>query len=122
MAELNIPNVNKKSNKFIFKNKFPLRRKSIRRLFTESSFMFILSLLLIYIIYLIPNKNLLLQNIPKTLIELLGLIIDLGSVLYQILSVIFILITLVIALILFLGSFNRLIRIFNRKTRKLNLK
>jgi len=38
MADLNIPNLNIKSDKYIFKKKLNLRRKSKRRLFTESSF------------------------------------------------------------------------------------
>ena len=67
MADLKIPNLNVNSNKYIFKKKLSLRRKSKRRLFGESAFMLILSLLLVYINYLIPNKNLLLQNLPTTL-------------------------------------------------------
>ena len=46
MADLNIPNLNIKSDKYIFKKKLNLRRKSKRRLFTESLFLFILSVLL----------------------------------------------------------------------------
>ena len=57
MADLNIPNLNIKSDKYIFKKKLNLRRKSKRRLFTESFFLFILSVLLVYINYLIPTKN-----------------------------------------------------------------
>ena len=67
MADLNIPNLNIKPDKYIFKKKLNLRRKSKRRLFTESFFLFILSVLLVYINYLIPNKNLLLQNLPSTI-------------------------------------------------------
>jgi len=66
MADLNIPNLNFKSDKYIFKKKLNLRRKSKRRLFTESLFLFILSVLLVYLNYLIPNKKLLLQNLPTT--------------------------------------------------------
>jgi len=66
MADLNIPNLNIKSDKYIFKIKLNLRRISKRRLFSESFFLFILSVLLVYIYYLIPNKNLLLQNLPST--------------------------------------------------------
>jgi len=47
MADLNIPNLNIKTDKYIFKKKLNLRRKSKRRLFTESFFLFILSVLLI---------------------------------------------------------------------------
>ena len=56
MADLNIPNLNIKPDKYIFKKKLNLRRKSKRRLFTESFFLFVLSVLLVYINYLIPNK------------------------------------------------------------------
>ena len=67
MADLNIPNLNMKSDKYIFKKKLSLRRKSKSRLFTEASLLFILSLLLVYLNYLIPNKYLLLQNLPTSL-------------------------------------------------------
>ena len=120
MADLNIPNLNIKSDKYIFKKKIPLRRKSIRRLFTESAFMFILSLLLIYIIYLIPNKIFILQNLPTTLNKSFGLIIALGSEIYQVLLVIFIFSTLVISLILFLGSLYRFLKIFSRNKKKIS--
>ena len=49
MADLNIPNLNIKPDKYIFKKKLNLRRKSKRRLFTESFFWFICSALLGYI-------------------------------------------------------------------------
>ena len=79
MADLNIPNLNFKSDKYIFKKKLTLRRKSKRRLFTEALILFILSVSLIYINYLIPNKNLLLQNLPSTFNKSFLLLIDLFS-------------------------------------------
>ena len=122
MADLNIPNLNKNSGKYIFKKKIPLRRKSIKRLFTESAFMFILSFLLIYIIYLIPNKSFLLQNLPNNVSKLFELIIALGLGLYEILLIIFIFLILVISLFLFIGSLYRLFRIINRNTKKISYK
>jgi hypothetical protein len=119
MADLNIPNMNNKSDKYIFKNKLNLRRKSKRRLFTEAFFMFLLSVLLVYINYLIPNKNLLLQNIPTTINRSLLLIIDLFSYIFEIFLVIFIFVSSFTALILLLGSFNRLFRIYMRKSKKI---
>ena len=119
MADLNIPNLNMKSDKYIFKKKLSLRRKSKRRLFTESSFMFILSLLLVYINYLIPNKNLLLQNLPSTFNKSFILIIDLFSNLYEIFLVVFILISSFTALILMIGSFYRLFRVSKRKSKQI---
>jgi len=122
MADLNIPNLNIKSDKYIFKKKLNLRRKSKRRLFTESFFLFILSLFLVYINYLIPNKYLLLQNIPSTFNKSFLLLIDLFSYLYEIFLVIFIFASSLTALILMIGSFYRLFRVYKRKSKKIIFK
>ena len=119
MADLNIPNLNIKSDKYIFKKKLNLRRKSKRRLFTESFFLFILSVLLVYINYLIPNKNLLLQNLPATVNKSFLLVIDLFSNLYEIFLVIFIFASSFTALILIIGSFYRLFRISKKKSKQI---
>ena len=122
MADLNIPNLNIKSDKYIFKKKLKLRRKSKRRLFIESFFLFILSVLLVYIIYLIPNKNLLLQNLPSTFNKSFLLLIELFSYLYEIFLVIFIFASSFTALILMVGSFYRLFRISKRKSKQISYK
>ena len=119
MADLNIPNLNIKSDKYIFKKKFNLRRKSKRRLFTESLFLFISSVLLVYINYLIPNKNMLLQKLPSTLNKCFLLLTDLFSYLYEIFLVIFIFVSSFTALILMIGSIYRLFRVTNRKSKKI---
>ena len=119
MADLNIPNLNIKSDKYIFKKKLNLRRKSRRRLITESFFLFILSVLLVYINFLIPNKNLLLQNLPSTFNKSFLLLIDLFSYLYEIFLVIFIFFSSFTALILIIGSFYRLFRISKRKSKQI---
>ena len=119
MADLKIPNVNMNSNKYIFKKKLSLRRKSKRRLFTEAAFLFILSLLLVYLNYLIPNKYLLLQNLPISLNKSFILMLDLFSNLYEICLVIFIFVSSFISLILMIGSFYRLFRIVKRKSKQI---
>ena len=119
MADLNIPNLNIKSDKYIFKKKLNLRRKSKRRLFTESFFLFILSVLLVYINYLIPNKSLLLQNLPSSINKSFLLLIDLFSYLYEIFLVIFIFFSSFTALILMIGSFYRLFRVSKRKSKQI---
>ena len=119
MADLNIPNLNINSDKYIFKKKLNLRRKSKKRLFTEAFFLFISSFLLVYINYLIPNKNLLLENLPTTINKSFLLLIDLFSYLFEIFLVIFIFASLFTALILIIGSFYRLIRISKRKSKKI---
>ena len=122
MADLNIPNLNIKSEKYIFKKKLNLRRKSKRRLFTESFILFILSVLLVYINYLIPNKNLLLQNLPSTFNKSFLLLIDLFSYIYEIFLLIFIFVSSFTALILMIGSFYRLFRISKRKSKQISYK
>ena len=122
MADLNIPNLNIKPDKYIFKKKLSLRRKSKKRLFIEAAFMFASSIFLIYINYLIPNKILLLQNIPTKLNRTYLLVIDLFSSLFEILFVVFVLFSYLTALILCIGSFNRIVRITNRKTKMINYK
>ena len=119
MVDLNIPNLNNKSDKYIFKKKLNLRRKSKRRLFTESFILFILSVLLVYINYLIPNKKLLLQNLPTTFNKSFLLLIDLFSYLYEIFLVIFIFASSFTALILIIGSFYRLFRVSKRKSKQI---
>ena len=120
MADLNITNLNMKSDKYIFKKKLSLRRKSKRRLLIESAVMFIIGLFLIYINYLIPNKNLLLQNLPNTINKTFLLIIELFSNIYEISLVIFLFISAFVTLILLIGSFYRLIRVIRRKTKLVN--
>ena len=122
MADLNIPNLNIKTDKYIFKKKLNLRRKSKRRLFTESFFLFILSVLLFYINYLIPNKNLLLKNLPSTFNKSFLLLIDLFSYLYEIFLVIFIFVSSLVALFFMIGSLYRLFRISKRKSKKIMYK
>ena len=119
MPDLNIPKLNINSNKYIFKNKLNLRRKSRRRLFTESFFFFILSAFLIYINYLIPDKNLLLRNLPTTFNKSFLITIDLFSYLWEIFLVIFIFVSSFAALILMIGSFYRLFKVFKKKSKQI---
>ena len=119
MAELNIPNLNIKTDKYIFKKKLNLRRKSKKRLFTESFFLFIFSFLLVYINYLIPNKNLLLQNIPNAVNKSFSLLIELFAYLYEILLVIYIFFSSFTALILMIGCLYRLFKISKRKSKQI---
>ena len=117
MADLNIPNLNIKPDKYIFKKKLNLRRKSKIRLLTESFLLLIFSVLLFYINYLIPNKNLLLQNIPSNLNKSFLLIIDLISYVYDIFLVIFMFVSSFTAVILIIGALFRLFRVSKRKSK-----
>ena len=120
MTDLNIPNLNINSEKYIFKKKLNLRRKSNKRLLTESALMFILCLLLLYINYLIPNKSLLLQKLPAAFDKSFVLVRDLLLNLYDILLVIFIFTSSLTVFILLVGCFYRLLRVSKRKSKKIN--
>ena len=122
MADLKIPNLNIKSDKYIFKKKLNLRRKSKKRLFTESFFLFIFSVVLVYINYLIPNKKLLLQNLPTTINKSFLLFIDFFSYLYEIFLVIFIFVSSFTALIFMVGSFYRLFKVSKKKSKQISYK
>ena len=119
MAELNIPNLNMRSDKYIFKKKLSLRRKSKKRLLTESAFLFISSLLLVYINYLIPNKNLLLKGLPATFNKSFLSLIDLFLNLYDIILLFFIIVSSFTSLILIIGSIYRLMRVFKRRSKQI---
>ena len=119
MAELNIPNLNMRSDKYIFKKKLSLRRKSKKRLLTESAFLFVFSLLLVYINYLIPNKNMLLKNLPATFNKTFLSIVDLFLNLYGIFLVIFIIVSSFTALILMIGSIYRLMKVLKRRSKQI---
>jgi len=110
------------TDKYIFKKKLNLKRKSKRRLFTESGFLFVLSLLLVYVNYLIPNKNLLFKNLPATLNNSLVLIIDLFSNFYELFLVVYFCVSYIMALILMISSFYRLFKIFKRKSKQISYK
>jgi len=107
------------SDKYIFKKKLNLKRKSKRRLFIESAFLLILSLLLVFVNYLIPNKILLLKNVPATLNNSFMLIIDLLSNLYELFLVVYIFGSYILALILIVGSIYRIFKIFRRKSKQI---
>ena len=118
MADLNIPNLKMNPDKYIFKKKLNFRRKSKKRLFIESTFMFFFSLLLVYMTYLIPDKKSLLINLPNNFNTSFKLINDLFLNFIDIFLVIFIILSLFTALILLIGSFFRVIKLYNSKTRK----
>ena len=122
MADLKIPNLNKNSEKFLFKKKLSLRRKSKRKLLRESFFMFSLSILLFYFNYIIPNKLKTFQNLFKNFGELINNISDSFIYTFEICLALFIIISLIFSLILMVGAFSRIIKILKRKSRQIILK
>ena len=122
MADLKIPNLNKKSDKYFFKKRLSLRRKSKSKLIKESFIMFFFSALIIYLNYLIPNKTTIFKNLLNSFSELIANFLESILYLYEICLAIFIILSLVFALILIIGSFSRLLKVVKRKTSRLKFK
>ena len=122
MADLKIPKLKKNSEKFFFKKKLTLRRKSKSRLIKESFIMICVSVLIDYINYLIPNKILIFKNFVNNFSYLLSYVSNSMYYIYQIFLFIFIVFSVIMVLILILGSFYRILKIFKRKTRKIQFK
>ena len=122
MADLKIPNLNKKSDKYLFKKKLTLRRKSKKNLIRESLLMFLLGILIIYLNYLVPNKINLFKNITFTFGKTLNLLTQLLPLLLEISIVFIIFVSLTFSIILFMGSFYRVIKVIKRKTKKISYK
>ena len=122
MADLKIPNLNKNSDKYFFKKKLSLRRKSKSKLINESFIMIFFSVLIIYLIYLIPNKISIFKNLLINFSKLFANVLDSISYIYEICLSIFIIFSLIFALILIIGSFSRILKVVKRKSSRLNLK
>ena len=122
MADLKILNLNKRSDKFFSNKKLKLRRKSKRVIIKESVFMFSFATLIIYLNYLIPNKNSIFDNFFINLNKLIIPILDLLTYLYKICLAIFIVTSLIFALILILGGLSRLLKISRIKSKPVSFK
>ena len=122
MADLKIPNLNKNSDKYFFKKKLSLRRKSKSKLINESFIMIFFSALIIYLNYLNPNKITIFNNLLFNLRKLFANFLDSIFYFYEICLSIFIILSLIFALILIIGSFSRISKIVKRKTSRLNFK
>ncbi len=122
MADLKIPNLNKNSDKYFFKKKLSLRRKSKSKLINESLIMIFFSALIFYLIYLIPNKISIFKNLLINFSKLFANVLDSISYIYEICLFIFIIFSLIFALILIIGSFSRILKVVKRKTNRLTLK
>ena len=122
MTDLKIPNLNKNSDKYLFKKKLSLRRKSKSKLLKESFIMLLLSIIIIYLNYLIPNKLSIFNNFLKNFSMLLNNILDSLSYVYEISLGIFIIISTILITILILGSASRMFKVIKRKTKGIKFK
>ncbi len=122
MADLKIPNLNNNSDKFLFKKKFNLRRKSKRMLMKESFLMSFLSIFLIYLFYIIPNKLSIFDNFLNNLSELIANVSESITYLYEIILALFIVFSLIIAFLLIMGVISRLIKVIKRRSREISFR
>ena len=122
MTDLKVPNLNKNSDKYLFKKKLSLRRKSKSRLLRESFLMLLLSNLILVINYSIPRKKIIFDNIYINFSGLLNELYDAVNYLYQLFLAIFIVVSLIFAIILILGSISRFTKIIRRKSKKISFK
>ena len=120
MADLKIPNLNNNSDKFLFKKKFNLRRKSKGILMKESFLMSSLSIFLIYLFYIIPNKLSIFDNFLNNLSELKANFSESITYLYEIILAIFIVFSLIIAFLLIMGVISRLIKVIKRRSKEIS--
>jgi len=122
MTDLKVPNLNKNSDKYLFKKKLSLRRKSKSKLLRESFLMLLLSNLILVINYSIPRKKIIFDNIYINLSGLFNELYDAVNYFYQLVLAIFIVISLVFAIILIIGSVSRLTKIIRRKSKRISFK
>ena len=119
MSDLKIPNLNKKSDKYLFKKKLSLRRKSKGKLIKETFLMLALSTLLIYLNYLIPEKKIIFNNFLNNLVKSYETFWILISYIYEIFLIMFIIISFSCIAILLIGAFLRIFKILKRKSKKI---
>ena len=122
MADLKIPNLNKNSDKYFFKKKLSLRRKSKSKLINESFIMIFFSALIIYLIYLIPNKISIFKNLLINFSKFFANILDSITYFYDICLAIFMVVGSIFVFILIIGVFSRFTKIARRKTSKISFK
>ena len=122
MSDLKIPNLNKNSDRFFFKKKLSLRRKSKGKLIKEAFVMLSFSIFIFYINYIIPNKIIIFDNFINNFGKLIANILDSLSYSYEICLAIFIVFSLIFSLILMLGAFTRIMKIVKRKSRQIRFK
>ncbi len=118
MSEIKIPNLNNRSRQYLFKNKLTIRRKSKRKLLSESLLMFLSAFILFFLYYLIPQKKILIYSFVDNFYNIYINFLNFFKYFYQIILVFIIISTAVASLILFVGGFYRIYKVIRRKSKK----
>ena len=114
-----MPNINRKSRQYLFKNKLDRRGKSRRELIKESFFMMIVGLFLLLINFLIPQKIELFNSFKNNVIQTLNNLLEIFTYSLEILIVLLICFTFIISLFLIAGSINRIVKLLLPRSRKI---
>ena len=117
-----MPNINRKSRQYLFKNKLDRRGKSRRELIKESFFMMIFGLFLLLINYLIPQKIELFNSFKNNVLDTISSFLEILSYSLEILFVLLICFTLLISIFLIVGSINRIVKLLFSRSRKIRLR
>jgi len=118
MPELKIPNLNNRSRQYLFKNKLTIKRKSKKKLLSESLLMFISSFILIFLNYLIPQKKILVYSFTDNIYQIYINFLNFFQYFFQILLVLIIIFTSLLSIVLLIGAVYRIYKILRRKTIK----
>ena len=84
--------------------------------------MLLLSVSLIFLFYIIPNKLSVFNNFQNNIIKFLATIFESISYLYEIFIVLFIILLVILTLFLLLGFISRVMKILKRKSRQITIK
>ena len=117
-----MPNINRKSRQYLFKNKLDRRGKTRRELIKESFFMMLVGLFLLLINYLIPQKIELFNSFKNNVINTINNILEILSYSLEILIVLLICFTFLISLFLIAGSINRIVKLLLPRSRKIRFR
>ena len=117
-----MPNINRKSRQYLFKNKLYRRGKSRRELIKESFFMMIVGLFLLLINYLIPQKIELFNSFKNNVKVTFNNLLEILSYSLDILIVLLICFTFIISLFLIAGSINRIVKLLLPRSRKIRFR
>ena len=117
-----MPNINRKSRQYLFKNKLDRRGKTRRELIKESFFMMIVGLFLLLINYLIPQKIELFNSFKNNVINTLNNFWEILFYSLEILIVLLICFTFLISLFLIAGSINRIVKLLLPRSRKIRFR
>ena len=117
-----MPNINRKSRQYLFKNKLDRRGKTRRELIKESFFMMIVGLFLLLINYLIPQKIELFNSFKNNVIGTLNNLFEILTYTLEILIVLLICFTFLISLFLIAGSINRIVKLLLSRSRKIRFR